>query len=278
MIKNFFLKKKFFITVLLAAICAIILLFLCTDISVKRVPEYETMLQDNSFLTMRNEGDSISDTFENVRPSIVQIRIGNVYGEGCIWDMSESAITILTNRHIVENFDAIADNDVNGNYVVFYTGEAARVSLVGVSYDQDAAFLQVAVSELDPEKICSLRKVRKDDTVYDKLKAGDAVISISSSDRSCEGPDDDRLLADEEDSGIADIFYQGKIRNTAVYVEDLQKKMLYTDCYSEEGMSGSGIFDTYGNYIGMLTGGDENGGTVAIPLSEIVSCEMALSK
>ena len=45
--------------------------------------------------------------------------------------------------------------------------------------------------------------------------------------------------------------------------------MLYINCYVEDGMSGTGTFDEYGNYVGMLEGGTEDKMAVSISYGDV---------
>ncbi len=46
-------------------------------------------------------------------------------------------------------------------------------------------------------------------------------------------------------------------------------EMLYGKGNAVPGMSGSGVFDRYGNYVGMITGGTLQGEIAAVPVEVI---------
>ena len=54
-----------------------------------------------------------------------------------------------------------------------------------------------------------------------------------------------------------------------IYLEDFQREMLYGKGEVLPGMSGSGVFDGYGHYLGMLTGGTLQGEIAAVPAKTI---------
>ena len=79
------------------------------------------------------------------------------------------------------------------------------------------------------------------------------------------------MVADGTGTGIADQSYIGVVSDTSAYIEDLGQNMMYCMCYAQAGMSGGGMFDAYGNLIGMVTGGTQQNETVSVSLPDILA-------
>ena len=229
------------------------------------------MLEHNLLVTDQLTYESTSEAFENIRPSVVQIHVGSTYGGGSIWKIGSDDIEIITNRHVIQNFAAQAQTDVNSNYVTFFDGEAARVELIGVSAQYDVGLVKVPVSELTEAELCSLRSVRIDEAAWQKVAEGTTLFCVHSQDIMRNGPDDDLVVADGTGTGIADQSYIGVVSDTSAYIEDLGQNMMYCMCYAQAGMSGGGMFDAYGNLIGMVTGGTQQNETVSVSLPDILA-------
>jgi hypothetical protein len=226
--------------------------------------KFTCMVKQNLFTTEKTQAENTSEAFEKIRPSVVQIHVGSTYGGGSILKIDSNRILIVSNRHVLENFAAQAQQDVNSNYVTFFDGEAARVQLVGLSDHYDAGLVSVPVSEL-----CSLRSVRQDSQAYENTASGTTIFSVHSQDIIRKGPDDDNFSLNGKESGIADQSYIGVISQKDAYIEDLGQNMMYCMCYAEAGMSGSGMFDGHGNLIGMVTGGTAQNEMVSISLPDL---------
>ena len=58
---------------------------------------------------------------------------------------------------------------------------------------------------------------------------------------------------------------EGEILATLMYLEDFGMEMLYAKGEAIPGMSGGGVFDRSGNYLGMLTGATLQNELAAVP-------------
>ncbi len=218
----------------------------------------ETQIAQTDILT-KADADA---AFNNVRYSAVQVHNGETYGGGTVWDATDSTIIIITNRHVMENAQETT-------YVIFYGNIAADAKLLYESEDPDVAFLSVNKADLDVDELSLIRMVNKDDDSFDKLKAEDEIFCIHSdkiSKEQCEyGFGEDMVTA----VGVANSYNEGLLVGTNEYIESLDAYMIYGYAYAERGMSGSGVFDIYGNYIGMLTGGTGDDEIVCVRLPDI---------
>ncbi len=62
---------------------------------------------------------------------------------------------------------------------------------------------------------------------------------------------------------------QGSLVETGASIENLGDCLLYFLCDVEPGMSGAGIYDETGRYVGMLIGGTEDARAAGIPVREM---------
>lgn len=242
--------------------------------------QFQYMLKNELFTTLKEQSEDTSASFENIRPGVVQIHIGNVYGGGTIWKITSGGIIIISNRHVLEDFAAQALQDVNSNYVTFFDGEAARAELIGLSKEYDVGFIKVPLSELNYAQLCTLRSARIDTEAYAQVRSGTTIFCVHSQDIIRRGPDDDAVVMDGRDTGIADQSYAGIVSDTDAYIENLGQNMMYSLCYAEPGMSGSGMFDGYGDLIGMVTGGTAQNEMISVSLPDLLKAgsELGISK
>ncbi len=213
------------------------------------------------------------------RPTCVQLKIGDFYGSGSIWTLDHDGIYIVTNRHVLETYQVYAQQDVNRCYVVFACGEAARIEYLGVSEQHDVGFIRVDWDEIPGAALASLRSVRIAEELPEK---GSAVMAVHSADVACQGPDDDHVNLSLRESGIADAGHWGTVAEPRAYIENLDREMMYLSCDAQPGMSGGGVFDSDGLYVGMLTGGslsdsgESTGEAVAVSTQDIMAAWISL--
>lgn len=60
------------------------------------------------------------------------------------------------------------------------------------------------------------------------------------------------------ENGVGDQLRRGTLKEKAWYREEFGADVMVLECESLPGMSGGGIFDCYGNLVGMLEGGSGN--------------------
>ena len=218
------------------------------------------VLAADSFQT----GD-VNAAFVLVRPCIVQMHINGSYGSGTIYSIEEDYITIITNRHVLDNW-----NDGDNRYVIFYDGAVVAPELVGVSEDVDVGMIRVQIADIPYEELIHYRSINYSESIFDQLDADENVFSIGSDNEIRLSVDDDRISIYGQNTGIANSVYSGVVVSTDIYVTNLDKNMVYCYCYAAPGMSGGGMFDSFGHYIGMLTGGTANEEAVAIRLPDVL--------
>ncbi|MCM1122790.1 MAG: serine protease [Eubacterium sp.] len=208
---------------------------------------YEGMLALDFLKTPVLEKEDCAAAYENVKNCVVRVQMGNAHGSGIIWEMTQEAIIVATNRHVLEYWK------YNNSYVYFAQGYYADAAILGVSKQYDVGFLRIDNAQFTYEELEKFRSVRKDEEVYVGLREGDAMFSVDSA----SGTDEAR-------------YFEATVGDPHKYIEDFGAYMLYGHGFAKEGMSGGGAFDGRGYLIGMTTGGTYQNETASVPLPDIV--------
>lgn len=188
----------------------------------------------------------LPQAYEMVKDCVVRVNMGNAYGSGVIWRFTNDSVVIATNGHVLEYWD-----DTLG-FIYFSKGYFVDARVLGVSDVYDVGFLVVDKEELGYGALGSLCHVSIDAKIYENLSSGDALFSVGSG----------REIGDLE-------YHEGTMENKMKYIEDFNNEMLYGHGYARAGMSGGGVFDGYGHFIGMLTGGTQRNEIAAVPLPAV---------
>lgn len=183
--------------------------------------------------------------FQNVMCSCVRVQGNNHYGSGSIFDFWDEDIIVVTNRHVIQYFD-------ENSYVTFFDGRKAEAEVIGSSESYDVGFLAVPIEKLPEEVLYEYKSVRIDISQYDKLTKNDCFFMI-----------------DMASDAANPQKYSGNVVEIRKYLSDYDAEMFYGDAYTKPGMSGCGLFDIYGNYIAMLSGGTQYLEVAAVPADVI---------
>lgn len=178
-------------------------------------------------------------------PYIVRIEANNLYGSGVVFEETEDYFLIITNSHLLNQ---------NVVRVSFFDGsscDATKVSEYQSKYD--LSFLKVDKKNLDNSTKDVCQRVSYDKEIYLEMKPGDDLFIMGFSDYP---------------TGNLSI---GTIGNKSIYIEEFDSEMLWVYGEVIPGMSGSGVFDKYGNLIGIVCGGNNEKETVALSILQILS-------
>lgn len=190
--------------------------------------------------------EDVETACENVRGSVVRVDMGNAYGSGVIFRLTEDSVIIATNRHVLDHWR----EDVG--VVWFPQGFYVSAQAVGSAQDCDVGFLKVDNSELDIETLLTLRDVFVDEEASRTLSAGDAAFCLGA------------------DRAAETVFQEAVVAETEKYIDIFGGEMLYLHGFAKEGMSGGGIFDGYGHLIGLLAGGTWQNEVAAVPADQVL--------
>lgn len=189
------------------------------------------------------EEEDLSQAYELVKNCVVRVNMGNAYGSGVIWRMTNESVVIATNEHVLSYWDDTT------SFVHFPQGYYLNARVLGISEVYDVGFLAVDTEALSYEELELLRYVSADKEVYENLVSGEDMFSVG------------------QGMAIGAVeHHEGTVEDPWQYIEDFGNNMLYGHGYAREGMSGGGVFDGCGHFIGMLTGGTLRNEIAAVPL------------
>lgn len=209
--------------------------------------------------------ENLVETAINVRPATVQIQVGSEYGTGNIISVDEEKILILTARHVVKTW-----SDSGSNYVIFYNGYIADATLEAVDDYYDAAVVSVKTSDIDAFNLMRFRSVKPDyEVISDFDKKKNEVVFSLDSEHVVNAKEVQTYDYFGKDTGIGHKYVYGPVINPDIMVRDYGYNMLYVKCDAHSGMSGGGVFDINGNYVGMLVGGSDKKEMVAVRLPDM---------
>lgn len=202
----------------------------------------------SSFKREEISAESAAEKMETVKEealrSCVRIQAKEHYGSGSIFAIDKNKITIVTNKHVLQYWD-------EDSYVTFFNGAVGSGQVVMLSDQADVGILCVNGDGLSTDELSRLSVVEISDG---SPKRGDWF-----------------FMPDMASDVWNPVFYQGQVLEPLVYLEDFGMEMLYGDSTFQAGMSGSGVFDVDGKYIGMLTGGTDRNEVAAVPLQIIIN-------
>lgn len=177
---------------------------------------------------------------------MVQLQAGDVLGSGVIYELHEDAAVILTAAHVVEKADSAV-------LVTFCDGYTAESVSFACSELADFAVVKVWLEDIPEENRTNYFSAKTDKESFDALRAGDGCIAMG-----C------RTAAASE-------AYQGTILDNWIYMEDYGQHMIWVRSEGVAGMSGGGLFDLQGRFLGILSGESSDGELAAVPLSLILT-------
>ena len=204
--------------------------------------------------------------------AMVRISVGNLVGSGVIFRMDQREMVILTAAHVLERVAGQERSKENAESVLEITlvdgtilsdendksKDEDNVWSVTLSQTSDLGIITVPMKEIPEDVFAHCRYVPTDKEAFDALTAGDIILVMGCA---------------EEVAGNA---YEGTLTDSWIYIEDYGQYMMLGRTYAESGMSGGGVFDRYGRFIGILSGADERGNLAIVPLSIILSENVVL--
>ncbi|NLL80026.1 MAG: trypsin-like peptidase domain-containing protein [Clostridiales bacterium] len=184
--------------------------------------------------------------------AVVRVMQENRYGSGVLWSVEGDRLIVVTNWHVLAESEwaeweaseeeSCKEEGVSlvptaGGSLQFADGSEAAFRLVFYDAECDVAFLETELLEVAEETREKIRLVSTQAACYQSLKKGDEIGIVGA------GEDGTTL------------FVTGSVIDKSWFLEDFGMEMLYLDGMVKPGMSGGGIFDAHGHYVGMLTGG-----------------------
>lgn len=200
----------------------------------------------------------------------VQLNAGSLLGSGVIFSLDENEMVIVTAAHVAADAGEVSIRFSDGSY--------AESSDIWKSDAADVAFISLPAGKLPKEAIeDGIRQVSPQEDVEDgfqeELPAGNQEMCAVTVDKesfdSLKNGDGIVVMGSADGTGAN--AYEGNILETWIYMEDFEQYMILARTYAFPGMSGGGIFDLQGYFIGILCGGNEENDIAVLPLSIILS-------
>ena len=202
--------------------------------------------------------------------SEVCVESGDLWGSGSIWEITGRSITVITASHVIAD-----EGDIS---VTFPNGEVLRGEVLENDLFKDYCFLNVvtdkgqAESQVKtglPEGIKTLDKDRGFTSIRpaDSLpQAGQTVFMVLPFSSESDTIGTVGLLHGASEDSV----YVGTVISPKVYSQDFGEDVILCSIGVFEGMSGGGLFDEKGQYLGLLLGGNDDSVGVFLPAGAIV--------
>lgn len=177
---------------------------------------------------------------------MVQIGAGSQLGSGVIYGTEGEQLLILTAAHVLEEAEAsLRVTFADGFSVV--CDDFSRLDM------GDIGLIWVDTSEIPGESLEIYLCANVDKESFDGVEPGAGCIVMGSR------------------TGVAAEAYEGTVLEPWIYMEDYGQYMIWVKAEGKPGMSGGGLFDRQGHFLGILSGGNEDGELAVVPLSIILA-------
>lgn len=174
---------------------------------------------------------------------IVSIDTGIFCGRGMVYEKDDESAVIVTAAHVLAQAEHAE--------ITFSDGTVADTDRIYVNEGADCGFIRVVFSEAGVFDTGGIGSVLKDRKEFDSVKSGQGV-----------------FIADPEAENVLGCRYATVI-DSWIYVEDFQEYMMLLSGEADTGMSGSGVLDENGIFLGILCGGNDDGELAVLPYSII---------
>lgn len=185
---------------------------------------------------------------KNGAGAMVRLTAGSLSGSGVIYREEAGELLILTAAHVLEQADP-------GIFITFADGLQLAVTEYEVIPTADLAVVRVGMEKLSEENLANYCRVSTDKEAFDAVRAGDGCLVMGSG------------------AGVSPESHVGEILEPWIYMADYAQYMMWVRAEGSPGMSGGGLFDMQGHFLGILSGMDEEGELAVVPLSLILAAE-----
>lgn len=173
------------------------------------------------------------ELFDQVKKCVVGISMSDSVGSGIVWDYSNEGIVIIANRHLL--------SDGVDPKIIFWNGLEVSGRILEISNEYDIGYVLITAENIPPNienEIYIARHPMNTDELKETIlwTVGEPVLQIG--------------YYQQEP-----LWFDGEVSGKE-YMSLFNTDILVTQCYTRAGMSGGGVFDRYGNLIGMISGGE----------------------
>ncbi|MCM1466413.1 MAG: serine protease [Bacteroidales bacterium] len=174
----------------------------------------------------------------------VEIFADNYHGSGVIYAQKDDGIVLVTAAHVIPA-------DCQKIKIVFGDGEESVCTDYRLTEQIDGAFLEVKTEMLPADWQEKYGIVKKDRKIFDAVQSEDGVFL--------------RDYDSENDLGCRFAM----VVEGWIYVEDFGTHMMLVSGEAHSGMSGCGVFEENGCFLGILCGANDEGELAVLPYSLI---------
>lgn len=176
--------------------------------------------------------------YQLARRSIVKVIVKDSAGSGTIWKI-EDGIVIVSNKHLLKK-------DVQAE-IVFGNGTTATADVIGYSGQYDIGFVRIQEGAV------------ADSVLRDIYEAVPLLYEAGSEEEkaACEAG-----YLRKQVLQVGAVMDQNAVNISTgnvvglAFVPLFNTNVLVTECFSRAGMSGGGVFDEGGRFLGMISGGE----------------------
>lgn len=207
---------------------------------------FSVVLKEMELLQFQDpENENLADMLQKSGSGMmVQIGAGSRLGSGVIYGTEGEQLLILTAGHVLEGAGASLR-------VTFADGLSVVCTDFACFGIGDIGIIRAECSEIPEENLNSYLRACVDKESFDRIQPGDGCIVMGSK------------------TGVAAEAYEGTVLDPWIYMEDYEQYMMWVKAEGRPGMSGGGLFDRQGHFLGILSGGNEDGELAVVPLSLI---------
>lgn len=272
--------------ILAAAICIVLLSGCEKKYSVDKTPDTgaQADMNEEQSATLESKQPEVLQPLEGELPElaremtaacVVRLDISGsdteYYGSGLLWDVTEEHLILVTAGHLLGegSVECITFSDGAVLYPQMAGGQAAFDPECRISGSQDVGFVEIPLRVLRDIQFGELGGALSGGVgsasagTLKTAQSGElAVVSLHQ--RTFDTVDEFSALhlTASSENGAADISLEASLEEKSIYQPELDSEVMMLSCPAEAGMSGGGVFDGYGNLIGMVIGG--NGAETAV--------------
>jgi hypothetical protein len=173
----------------------------------------------------------------------VEISTDKLYGMGAVYENTGDRLVIVTAAHVLKQAE-YAD-------ITFLDKTCIRTEEIYADEASDCGFVIIDLTAEGNDKLKNTSCVIKDRKVFDVITAGQGV-----------------FLADGNTDNDLRCRY-AVLEDNWIYVEDFGEYMILLSGEVYAGMSGCGVLDENGVFLGVLCGGNDSGELAVLPYSII---------
>lgn len=180
---------------------------------------------------------------------VCRVVAGEIFGSGVLYEIDDEFLYIATAGHVLEQLTGAV-------YVRFQNDISVSSLNYWKSDDMDVGFIRIPLKDVKEFEDELLLAVRGEEW-FNACKQGSGVIAMGAF------------------SSAVGEAYEGKMEDPFLYVEQYGHYMMVANVFCAPGMSGGGLYDEEGHFLGIICGTNEEQMTAAIPDGEV---QIAFSK